>query len=93
MSTYIGIGSNLGNSFQYLQHAVTGLQQHNNIIVTAVSAVYQSKPHGPQNQPDYLNAVVEIDTSLSPSALLQATQTIENNNQRLRNEQHWEQER
>ena len=89
MKSYIGIGSNLGNSFQYLQHAVTGLQQHDDIIVTATSAVYQSKPHGPQDQPDYLNAVIEIETNLSPDNLLQATQAIENNNQRLRDGQRW----
>ena len=89
MISYIGIGSNLGNSFQYLQNAITGLQQHANITVSAVSNVYKSKPHGPQDQPDYLNAVVKIDTLLSPDELLQTTQSIENANQRSRSGQRW----
>ncbi len=89
MIAYIGLGSNLGDSFQYLQNAVTQLHQHDEICVTAVSPVYQSKPQGPQDQPDYLNAVVEIDTTLTAERLLKATQTIEQKNQRQRNGQHW----
>ena len=89
MMGYIGLGSNLGNSLCYLQSAVNALQQPPSINVTAVSSVYQSKPQGPQDQPDYLNSVVAISTTLSPNELLQTTQAIENQNQRQRNGQRW----
>ena len=89
MICYIGLGSNLGDSLQFLQNAVHELHSHTEITVTTVSPIYQSKPQGPQDQPDYLNAVVEIETNLTPAALLLATQAIENNNQRQRNGQHW----
>ena len=49
-----------------------------------VSNFYQSKPHGPQDQPDYLNAVVVFNTDLKPDALLDLLQKIENNNDRVR---------
>jgi len=89
MICYIGLGSNLGDSLQYLQNAVDALQKHPSINITAVSSVYQSKPQGPQDQPDYLNAVIAINTELSADGLLLATQNIENQNQRLRNGQRW----
>ena len=86
---YIGLGSNLGDSFQFLQNAVDALQQQPEISLTSVSPVYQSKPQGPQDQPDYLNAVVEIATRLSPQTLLQCTQSIEDHNQRQRTGERW----
>lgn len=89
MICYIGLGSNLGDSLQYLQNAVLALQNHPAIHLTAASPIYQSKPQGPQDQPDYLNAVVRIETNLSADDLLTATQSIENNNQRQRNGQRW----
>ena len=89
MIAYLGLGSNLGHSFNYLQNAVEALQQHRAITLTAYSPIYQSKPQGPQDQPDYLNAVVQIDTSLSAQQLLQTTQGIEADNSRQRTGQRW----
>ncbi len=89
MISYLGLGSNLGNSFQYLQNALDALQQHPSIKVQAYSHIYQSKPHGPQDQDDYLNAVVQIHTTLTPQQLLWCTQNIERQNQRQRNGQRW----
>jgi len=89
MIAYLGLGSNLGHSFNYLQNALDELQQHSAIDLIAYSPIYQSKPQGPQNQADYLNAVVQIDTSLSAQQLLHTTQGIEANNLRQRTGQHW----
>jgi len=89
MICYLGLGSNLGDSFNYLQNALDALQKHSAISVLASSNIYQSKPQGPQDQADYLNAVVQIDTSLSAQKLLHCTQTIENENLRQRTGQHW----
>lgn len=54
----------------------------------ASSALYRSAPVGPGEQPDYINAAALLETSLTPLALLDALQTIEQHHQRVRIE-HW----
>ena len=83
-TSYVALGSNLGDSRAYLDKAVAALQLRKDIRALTVSRYYQSKPHGPQDQADYFNAVVRFETSLGPTALLDALQEIENNNQRVR---------
>lgn len=78
---FIGLGSNLGDSRAILQQAVSALSALGDI---RVSGLYASPPMGPQDQPDYLNAVVELITSLSPLALLDELQRIENESGRVR---------
>lgn len=73
---YLGIGSNLGDRLAHLQRAVDGLAATDGVEVVAVSAVYETDPIGPE-QPDYLNAVVMIDTTLSPHELLTVGQGLE----------------
>ena len=60
-----------------------GLQQ------LKLSSLYQSKPHGPQDQPDYTNAVAGFVTDLDPVALLDRLQSIENTHGRVRNGAQW----
>ena len=81
---YVALGSNLGDSIGYLNKAIQALGDHPDITQLSVSKFYKSKPHGPQDQPDYINAAVKFKTSLSPEALLDVLQEIENNNQRVR---------
>ncbi|CAA6825210.1 MAG: 2-amino-4-hydroxy-6-hydroxymethyldihydropteridinepyrophosphokinase (EC [uncultured Thiotrichaceae bacterium] len=88
MISYIGIGSNLGDSKQTIRSALQNLNAHSSIVLESHSHFYQSKPHGPQDQPDYLNAVAKINTSLSPLHLLHALQAIENEHDRVRTK-HW----
>jgi 2-amino-4-hydroxy-6-hydroxymethyldihydropteridine diphosphokinase len=73
---YLGIGSNLGDRLANLQGAVDGLAATPGIEVVAVSRVYETDPIGP-DQPDYLNAAVAVDTTLSPRALLAVGQALE----------------
>ncbi|HHL18144.1 MAG TPA: 2-amino-4-hydroxy-6-hydroxymethyldihydropteridine diphosphokinase [Thiothrix sp.] len=89
MIAYIGLGSNLGDSKNYLQTALSSLHAQKNVTLRAYSRFYGSKPHGPQNQPDYSNAVAKIDCSLSPLALLDTLQAIEQDNDRIRSKQRW----
>ena len=84
---FLGIGSNLGDRLAYLQGAVDGLAATDGIEVVAVSAVIETDPVGPE-QPDYLNAVVAVDTTLTPRALLEAGQRLEQEAERVR-EQRW----
>jgi 2-amino-4-hydroxy-6-hydroxymethyldihydropteridine diphosphokinase len=85
---YIGLGSNLDTPVQQLQTALTFLAQHPEIQQLEVSALYRSKPVGPQDQPDFVNAVARFTTTLSAEATLDLLQTIEQDHRRVR-ERHW----
>lgn len=76
---YIGLGANLGQPIEQLQWAVHQLQQLADCQLTAVSRLYGSKPAlgSPTNQPDYVNAVALIQTSLTPQQLLTELQQLE----------------
>jgi 2-amino-4-hydroxy-6-hydroxymethyldihydropteridine diphosphokinase len=74
---YLGIGSNLGDRVSHLQGAVDALAAADGVAVVAVSPVYETVPVGGPPQPDYLNAVVALDTPLSARELLDLAQRIE----------------
>jgi 2-amino-4-hydroxy-6-hydroxymethyldihydropteridine diphosphokinase len=74
---FIGLGSNVGDRLQFLQRAVKHLSDTTGVHVLNVSSVYETEPIGPAAQARFFNAVVEIDTSLCPPALLASTQAIE----------------
>ena len=76
---YIGLGANLGQPIIQLQWAVKQLQQLHNSQVVAVSRLYGSKPAlgSPNNQPDYVNAAVLLNTTLAPMQLLAKLQALE----------------
>jgi 2-amino-4-hydroxy-6-hydroxymethyldihydropteridine diphosphokinase len=73
----IALGSNLGNPARQLQMAVDAIHRLPETHITAGSRVYASAAVGPGQQPDYLNAVLEVRTMLGPLALLDALQAIE----------------
>ncbi len=81
---YVALGSNLGDSDKHIMDGLQALANHSNINFLNTSLFYQSKPHGPQDQPDYINAAVEFETILKPEALLDELQKIENENGRVR---------
>lgn len=81
ITTYIGMGSNLGDSRQLLQQAVRQLQTLGQV---QVSRLYQSPPMGPQDQPHYLNAVVQLKTDLGALILLDVLQKFEHDAGRVR---------
>ena len=83
---YVGIGSNLGDRLAHLRAAVHGLGAATSVSVVAVSAVYETAPVGGPRQPDYLNAVVALDTTLSPRGLLDLAQALERDAHRVRGE-------
>ncbi|MBJ8434123.1 MULTISPECIES: 2-amino-4-hydroxy-6-hydroxymethyldihydropteridine diphosphokinase [Acinetobacter] len=81
MKTYIGLGSNLGDSRQILSEAIAKLKTLGEV---KVSKLYQSPPMGPQDQPNYLNAVAELNTDLTPLDLLDQLQRFEQEAGRVR---------
>lgn len=86
---YVALGANLGDPLQQAENAIAVIEQIPQTSVIKISPFYRSKPLGPQDQPDYLNAVIKIITELSPLALLKALQTIELNLGRVRKANRW----
>ncbi|WP_286270232.1 2-amino-4-hydroxy-6-hydroxymethyldihydropteridine diphosphokinase [Thalassotalea hakodatensis] len=86
---YIGLGSNLSNPQRQIQLAVQCIRAHTGITQIALSALYCSQPMGPQDQPDYMNAVMAINTKLTPIELLDALQAIEQQAGRVRKGERW----
>lgn len=88
IKAYIALGSNLDNPGAQLQRAVSDIDSTPDIQVSGCSKLYQSVAlageNVPEDQPDYCNAVVEIETALKPIALLNAMQAIENKHGRVR---------
>lgn len=74
--SYLGIGSNLGDRLENLESAVRGLSVAGSVVV-AVSSVYRTEPVGLKEQPEFLNAVVAVDTELTPRGLLALAQEVE----------------
>lgn len=74
---YVGLGANIGDPRGQLLAAFEDLDRLPGTRVRARSSLYRSAPVGYADQPDFLNAVAEIDTALEPEALLAALQAIE----------------
>jgi 2-amino-4-hydroxy-6-hydroxymethyldihydropteridine diphosphokinase len=86
---YIGLGSNLADPVAQLKSARTAIRALKGIHELAFSSLYYSLPMGPQDQPDYFNAVIAVETALLPMVLLRALQTIENAQGRIRKTERW----
>lgn len=76
-TSYIALGSNLNNPAKQVQDAVSHIAKIPHTTIIAQSYLHQTKPLGPQNQPDYVNQVIAVETQLSPHALLNALLAIE----------------
>jgi len=83
---YLALGSNLGDRLAHLQGAVDALDAADAVAVVGVSQVYETDPVGGPVQDDYLNAVVAVDTTLDPYALLDLAQALERDARRVRAE-------
>jgi 2-amino-4-hydroxy-6-hydroxymethyldihydropteridine diphosphokinase len=85
---FIGLGSNLEQPRQQIVQAFSEMASITSSKLMCQSSLYTSKPLGPQDQPDYINAVVELETSLSALTLLSNMQAIESEHQRV-STGHW----
>ncbi len=83
-TAYIGLGSNLDTPLQQLHLALEALHQLPESGLTATSSVYTSQPVGPQDQPDFLNMAVALETTLDPLQLLDYLLQIEDQQGRVR---------
>jgi 2-amino-4-hydroxy-6-hydroxymethyldihydropteridine diphosphokinase len=89
VTAYLGLGSNLASPLEQLKSARAAIAATVGIKERAFSSLYHSLPMGPQDQPDYVNAVMAIDTELSVLDLLQSLQVIENAHGRCRAGERW----
>lgn len=83
---FLGLGSNLGDRLANLRRAAGLIAATDGIRVRRSSRVYESDPVGGPAQPDYLNAVLEIETTLGPRELLEACLSVEHEMGRVRAE-------
>lgn len=74
---FIALGSNLDQPVKQLMQAISALDRLPDTRVLRVSPLYANPPMGPQDQPDYVNAVSLIATRLAPDALLEALKALE----------------
>ena len=86
-TAFVGMGSNMDNPIGQLQSGLYSITQLEQSELIQCSKLYQSRAIGPK-QDDYINAVIEIHTSLTPIALLEALQAIEHRHGRKR-DIHW----
>ncbi len=83
-SAYVALGSNLDDPVQQIQKAFGLLADLPDTSLVASSSLYRSAPFGPVEQPDFINAVVALQTSLGARALLEHLQAIERSQGRER---------
>ncbi|MGG5254567.1 2-amino-4-hydroxy-6-hydroxymethyldihydropteridine diphosphokinase [Neobacillus sp. SM06] len=76
-TAFVGLGSNIGDRYQYLVRAIQLLANHPEIFLVNYSSVYETDPVGYEDQDLFLNMVIEIKTSLSAEMLLEACLQIE----------------
>lgn len=79
---FLGLGSNLGNRAELLRRAVAQLDESGDLV--AVSSAFETAPVGGPEQGDFLNIVVELDTTDSPERLLERCHELEQAAERVR---------
>lgn len=78
MTAFVGLGANLGDRAENIQSALSSLGDLPTIRLCRVSSLYETAAVGIPDQPDFLNAVAEVATTLSATALLEALLNLEN---------------
>lgn len=89
VNVYIGLGSNLDNPAEKIKQAQLTISDRAGITVLKISSLFSSPPMGPKDQPDYVNAVMNIQTDLTAIELLKVLQKIENKFDRDRKVERW----
>ena len=81
---YIGLGSNLDNPTQHIQVAIDEIKAIENFDFIKCSSLYKTPPMGPQDQPDYINAVINIQSDIKAIDVLNSLQQLEQKHGRVR---------
>ena len=83
--SFLGLGSNIGERIAYIEKAVKEISEIPGLKLISSSSVYETDPWGKQNQNDFLNSVIEIETELSAENLLKELKHIEKKSGRINN--------
>lgn len=86
---HVALGSNLGHREATLTAACDALRSIATTTVFDCSPFHETQPMGPQDQPDYVNAVCRFDTTFEPEPLLDQLQRIEMEAGRVRTGERW----
>lgn len=86
---YVGLGANLGRPVRQLRQALTQISAWPQLHGLRVSSFYRTPPWGLSGQPDFINAVAELDTDWAPDRLLAELQRIETEAGRVRLGERW----
>lgn len=86
ITAYIALGSNLGNRLQMIEAACNAMDNRDDICIVATSGLWETKAMYVENQPEFLNGVCKIETTLHPMPLLDRLQSIENELGRVKTE-------
>jgi 2-amino-4-hydroxy-6-hydroxymethyldihydropteridine diphosphokinase len=86
---YVALGSNLDNPIEHLRRALADLDAIRETRVLRSSHLYRNPPLGPQDQPDFINAVACLQTALEPRSLLEEVLAIERAHGRVRSGERW----
>ncbi|WP_348057222.1 2-amino-4-hydroxy-6-hydroxymethyldihydropteridine diphosphokinase [Dokdonella sp.] len=89
MRAFVGLGSNLGGPVDQVKRALAALAALPQSRMVSHSGLYGSKPWGGVEQPAFVNAVAELETSLQSRALLDALLEIEHAQGRRRGGERW----
>lgn len=77
VKVFVGLGSNLGDRKGYFLQVIELFEKEPSLEITKISSIYESKPEGLINQPDFYNSVIELKTSISAQELFAFFRTIE----------------
>ncbi len=86
---YVGVGSNLDSPAEQVSSGINALNELQGTSVVLESSLYRSRPMGPEDQPDFVNAVVALVTQRSATDLLAQMQDIERSRGRKRSAERW----
>jgi 2-amino-4-hydroxy-6-hydroxymethyldihydropteridine diphosphokinase len=75
---YLGLGSNLGDRAGAVRESIERLVSEGDIELKKMSGLYMTKPWGWESQPEFVNAVAEVETALGPRELLARAKSVEN---------------
>lgn len=86
--SYVAVGSNLGDREAYIRQGIASLNRREDCVVERVSELIGTKPYGVEEQPDFMNGMLELRTLLFPEELLETLHEVEQEAKRERN-MHW----
>ncbi len=83
-TVFIGLGSNLGCPVLQVQKAIREIGEIADTVLIKASSLYETAPIGNREQPAFINAVVEVQTTQSPQQFMQSLLNIETRHSRIR---------